>query len=444
MIKIHLHSLLTLGALLGLLCTFGMACRSGGIFKDHRASDCGELGEACCDKTTPTCDTGLGCGSEGTCCASIFGASCTENSDCCGNTECSENICCKARGTQCHTSSECCTGDICGADGTCQATPSSCGDVGQGCCTGDRCEQGRECLGSACGVCGTEGERCCKGAYPCKGGLVCGNNTCSEPASNCGEEGETCCAGNSCAIPLQCDAQSNTCTQASADCEATDCGSCTANILGLCGWCENGDQSACLPADGSGSNTECAEGTWSPALSQCPSAPDIDPCNTATTCGACTDTTGLCGWCGDTNTCISGNAGGAYYQACNQWEFYRSQCNAGASTAACGELTDCGSCLNNPWDQCGWCNGTGCLEGNSSGATSGTSCAANDWWWGEASQCPGSILCGELTPQGCGTCTHQFQCAWCTDGSGSCISGDANGANDPCNSWISHPTQCSP
>lgn len=64
------------------------------------------------------CCTGLTCGTANLCCVAL-GNSCTDDSDCCGTSWCSQGACCGGTGAACTTNQQCCSG-ICGNDGGCE------------------------------------------------------------------------------------------------------------------------------------------------------------------------------------------------------------------------------------------------------------------------------------------------------------------------------------
>ena len=64
------------------------------------------------------CCTGLTCGTANLCCVKPADA-CTDDSDCCGTSWCSQGACCVGTGAACTRGQECCSG-VCGSDGGCE------------------------------------------------------------------------------------------------------------------------------------------------------------------------------------------------------------------------------------------------------------------------------------------------------------------------------------
>ncbi len=177
------------------------------------------------------------------------GNSCTENSDCCGNS-CSSGYCstgptCSNDGTACFTGTDCCNGvcssGICGA-GACQVVGTTCQSASQ-CCTGS-CLSGL-CAAPACtadGLACTSEAQCCTGS--CTSGL-CGAAVCGADGTSC-TSGTQCCAG-SCTSGLcgvaACGAQGTGCTSGAQCCSAI----CSSGLCGATSSCSS-DGAFCTSA----------------------------------------------------------------------------------------------------------------------------------------------------------------------------------------------------
>lgn len=142
-------------------------------------TDCGAITQPCCNGD---CQAGLECDPETNICVDP-------------DTECGGvgQECCEPNDT-------CDPGGVCdgsqGENGTCV----ECGTEGKPCCENDTCNTGElTCATGTCVECGDVTEPCCEDEF-CNPGGICNNNgICVPPAANCGQLNQPCCDGNQCA-----------------------------------------------------------------------------------------------------------------------------------------------------------------------------------------------------------------------------------------------------
>lgn len=372
---------------------------------DTSTGDCGEVNQACCTSGR-RCESGSICDPSGMCCATTNGASCGSPDDCCGTLDCLGGECCAVTGQACRTSSECCGSATC-ENMVCAAPSSDCGGERQPCCADDSCQDGFACASGMCISCGGDGESCCREGTPCEENLVCNaTGMCEAAGMDCGMEGQACCTGASCTGMLVCTA--GMCEQPPEGCVATACGACVGTAGGICGWC--GDSDTCMEGDMTGpSMGMCASGWEFGASADCSTAPD--PCTMHMDCGDCTrDGTNRCGWCSNTNSCSRGAASGPDNGACSgaDWLWLPSECSGMMMMNDCSVNTDCDSCVRDtdllPF--CGWCT-AGATPTCLPGTGSGSTdgtCSGADWNYTFA-----SCSAGMCSMQGA-SCTMMSEC----------------------------------
>eukprot|EP00297_Palpitomonas_bilix_P013692 CAMPEP_0113880684 /NCGR_PEP_ID=MMETSP0780_2-20120614/7928_1 /TAXON_ID=652834 /ORGANISM="Palpitomonas bilix" /LENGTH=224 /DNA_ID=CAMNT_0000867399 /DNA_START=280 /DNA_END=954 /DNA_ORIENTATION=- /assembly_acc=CAM_ASM_000599 len=150
-------------------------------------------------------------------------------------------------------------------------------------------------------------------------------------------------------------------------------------------------------------------------------------------------TTGECGWCEYSRTCLAGTASGPTTGTCNQgWAITESDCN-------CFAKSSCSTCTE--MSECAWCSSfyPSCVPGSESGPK-GTATCANDNWNTQPSQC--GISCSSF--DSCASCTEQVGCGWCPqnfddDGwAGTCMKGtNSPSAGAVCNHmWAQYTSSC--
>ncbi|MGB0679382.1 MAG: hypothetical protein ACPGUV_06955 [Polyangiales bacterium] len=255
---------------------------------------CGAVGEGCCS-SGDRCEAGAACSveDEDLCCATVFGARCRGNGDCCGDSSCSKGRCCGAADTPCGNSHECCGGLRC--DGRrCQSTPAGCGGPGQPCCdAGGACGSGLRCQAGACERCGGEGEDCCDDGV-CFDALTCGAD---KKCVQANRRGTGRISDDDCA-------------------RLDDCDSCRREAG--CGWCASSKR--CMAGSRSGpAEARCGLMTWVWNPLECRSLQGRF-CNVLQTSAQCL-TTPACGWCGNClgGACMAGDVRGPFYASCGMW-----------------------------------------------------------------------------------------------------------------------------
>lgn len=250
------------------------SCRSTGCAAgDVCDSASGMCSADSCETTMCAADEACRAGSG--CEASCADVMCADGQTCRAG-ECLDDLC---------ADTECADGQVCNpADGTCRVDPcetTTCG-LAETCDSDDgSCAPADACSGLTC----PEGQVCSDGE--------CGFDLCAGIAC---DEGEACdvetgmcmtdeCGG--CADGEMCNTETGECEMEEADpCASagTDCNAC--NRMAGCGWCEGGG--GCMSND---REAECGADNWRDSPSACP------VCGVATSCGECTTTPGLAGFC---------------------------------------------------------------------------------------------------------------------------------------------------
>ncbi|MBI5489797.1 MAG: hypothetical protein HY905_20855, partial [Deltaproteobacteria bacterium] len=428
-------------------CSTGERCRSGldcnASDRCERSASCTPAGEAC---SGGGCCTGLSCRAspeDSLCCVEANGT-CTSSADCCGWMSCVAGRCaCQPGSDICTLTDDCCAGLTCTGDACTSTAPADpCGDSAA-------CDP---CTGRAsCGWCDDDAS--------CRTGSISGPSTGSCTgwswlASSCGGSTTDPCndhdSCDACTAVLDCGwcAASATCVQGagagpaagscddwrwySASCTtpadpcatSDSCGTCT--IEAGCGWCDDG--TGCLSGTSSGPAAgSCTAWTW------LPSACATDECAGTTDCESCT-TTGSCGWCGDSWTCLSGGPTRPDVGACADWNYYAEDC--APPPDPCDAHGDCDACTGDA--ACGWCDSSwACLTGGPSGPDAGS---CSDWRYSTSECAPPPDPCNDLLD--CAACTGDSACGWCED-SWTCITGGSSGPDaGSCYDWRYLSTEC--
>ncbi len=255
--------------------------------------------------TDPTSCRSTGC-NPGEVCDAPSGAC---SADSCETTMCAADEACRA-GSGCETScasvtcgegercsagmceTDMCVGVTCGgeqvcnpADGSCRNDPCdavTCGLAETCNSESGACEPEDPCVGLTC----PEGETCMEGecAVDLCAGIACEEGqVCNADNGEC----ETDPCGGMCGEGEECNADSGECEAEEEDpCASVgmDCNEC--NRTAGCGWCEGGG--GCMSND---REAECGADNWRDSPSACPA------CGGASSCGDCTTTPGLAGYC---------------------------------------------------------------------------------------------------------------------------------------------------
>ena len=189
----------------------------------------------------------------------------------------------------------------------------------------------------------------------------------------------------------------------------SQCFSCALSSTSLnCGWCAKTGVCTAGTAAGPANNATCGVNGWGFQGAACTQQAQ---CNTLNNngCMSCVQGgSGVCGYCGSTGRCETGNSTAAVDGDCSsQWSF---------STATCPAVYDpcnayngkCGKCESAPANlKCGYCTQTDkCISGNVNGpTTAGATCSSLYW---NFQSCPTDYMCARQTE--CGSC--QVQTAW--------------------------------
>jgi hypothetical protein len=176
-----------------------------------------------------------------------------------------------------------------------------------------------------------------------------------------------------------------------------------------CGWCAKTGVCTAGTASGPANNATCGVNGWGFQGAACTQQAQCNTLNGAG-CTTCVQAeSGVCGYCGTTGRCETGNSTAAVDGDCaaSQWSFSTATCPA--EYDACNEYnSSCGKCESAPYYmKCGYCSLTNtCSTGNSNGPTAaGASCRAAYWSF---QSCPTDYLCARQAT--CGGC--QLQTAW--------------------------------
>lgn len=330
--------------------------------------------------------------------------------------------------------------------------PRDCGLIGQECCTaGPRCDTGGSCGedGTCCanpaGACGDPSDCCgdndcvggkccalqmasCRTSADCCTDLLCADGICLRPFEECGREGQACCADDACRSGLEC--AGGTCEPCGGDGEI--CCKPPAPCEGSFA-CRDGRCGAPDPSCGGDGQPCCMGGACTGDLA-CTAGTCTMPTTTCAylDCGECTRHF-PCGWCDGTG-CAEGSSTGPSTGSCADWSWLASECTG--PTDPCAEATDCADCTARAG--CGFCgDGAGaCRSGTSTGPSAGS---CGDWSW-LGTECGGASACGTLTD--CEACTGEFPCGWC-GATGTCSEGTSSGPDTgSCADWAWSVSEC--
>ena len=196
-------------------------------------------------------------------------------------------------------------------------------------------------------------------------------------------------------------------------CFAFDCLSCASASTSLsCGWCAKTGVCTAGTAAGPANNATCGVNGWGFQGAACTLQAQ---CNTQNGAGCTTCVqggSGVCGYCVSTGRCETGNSTAAADGDCSasQWSFSVATCPAVYDPCNAYSGT-CGKCESAPANlKCGFCTQTDkCISGNVNGPTAAGATCRSIYW--NFQSCPTDYLCASQSE--CGSC--QVQTAWSDD-----------------------------